>query len=142
MSPTLTKLEAAVIDALGRQYPEQATALNAQMETVRVTDRTNTGCGMYVDFEVDPRSPPMTAIGPFGDVVSTIAGLEVHFMISINDGGLATYLEGYSFLEGDISDVDLETAAFTPVEFEYTGSAIVTNVPTQPPNRPGHRSSS
>jgi hypothetical protein len=113
--PELTKLEEAVIDAICRQHPEHAEALKAQLAMATVTSRENTGCGMYTDFEVDPAAPRLQGLdGPFGEVVSVVEHLEMHFMVMPTREGLIGNIEGYSFGGPDISAVDLASASFTP----------------------------
>jgi hypothetical protein len=112
-------LERAVIEAIGRQYPEHASGLAAQIATARVTERENTGCGMYLTFEVDPSAPKIVPeSSPLGWVSSWIGGLEVQFMVYVKEG-LIALIEGFSFGDVDISDVELSDPSFTPLKLVH-----------------------
>ena len=66
----LTEFECAILDHIGRQYPDVQRAL----ERLSVIRRHNTPCGSYTDFEETPPDSPSTR--HVGIDLITVPGVE------------------------------------------------------------------
>lgn len=113
--PDFTKLELAAAQAISRQFPADADALLAQLNSAVVTSREFTGVGFFTEFDVDRSLPPIASRkNPIGWVTSQVGPdrYELEFMIFAREG-YAVMIEAYSFGYG-YGDLDLLTAAFTP----------------------------
>lgn len=108
----LNELENAVLQAMCKRFPSDASALEAQIKRVIVQKRDNTGVGFYSKLEV---KGPVDQINEkvMSNIFATIAGLKnpVAFVLFLRNG-LVDILEGATTED---STVDIN---FSDVRFE------------------------
>lgn len=112
----LTPLETAVLQEHCRQLgPQDAAALEMQIQRVAVLRRENTGAGFFTYLStVKDASPPITADPRGCYVTAKINGVEnaLGFILWVKDG-YVDVLEGYTMALPGTSGID-----FTSIDFE------------------------
>ncbi len=104
-------LEAAVLDAIAGQYPQQRNELLAQFQAARVIGRHNSGAGFFTNLEIErQKAAPVTVPRVIGNVWADIDGFEapMTFLVFTEDGYAKT-LEGATCGDGT-ENVDFSRA--------------------------------
>jgi hypothetical protein len=111
---TFTPLEQAVLDAICQAYPEDRTALRAQLSTATLRSRENTGCGFFTHFAVDHNSgAPIGGKRLRDGPAAKIEGIKygMGFILWLAQG-YADCLEGYAYGPDSTTDTTFETVNF------------------------------
>jgi hypothetical protein len=111
---TFTPLEQAVIEAICQAYPEDRTALEAQLSTATLRSRENTGCGFVTYFTVDHNSGAPIGGGRLRDgPAAKVDGVKygMGFILWLAQG-YADCLEGYTYGPDSTTDTMFETVSF------------------------------
>jgi hypothetical protein len=101
-SPTLTRIERAIMSMLLVGEHPVLDILRTQLESCTVAKREFTGAGVFVTFSVPETAPqlPQKDSFSFGDVGADIHGLQhgAGFVLWVREGVL-DFLEGYTYDE-------------------------------------------
>ena len=111
---TFTPLEQAVLEAICQAYPEDRTALKAQLSTATLRSRENTGCGFFTHFTVDHSSGASIGGGRLRDgPAAKVDGIKygMGFILWLAQG-YADCLEGYAYGPDSTRDTMFETVSF------------------------------
>ena len=90
-----------------------AVAARAQIQTITVRSRENTGAGFYSDFGIGRDSTPQIPgrNQPIGNVVATVDGMMWGFLLFVRDGYIS-FLEGFNYGGESTQGLDLHTLSF------------------------------
>lgn len=123
MGEPLANVERAVLLAISDQYPEHKMAIQQQLVSASVLERTNTGVGFYITFTVEGGSLLTDVNAPLGAVLVDVVGLErgLAFLLWPKDGRLGV-LEGHVWGE-ETAEMNLCTVEHSNVRPERTPTA-------------------
>jgi hypothetical protein len=109
---SFTQLEEAALHNVCLRFPDDKTALMAQLATAQVRSRENTGAGFYTYFEVT-RGNPLSGDRMRAAGWTQIEGI-VHPMgfILWLENGYANCLEGFT-VDGSTVDIDFAAVKFS-----------------------------